>query len=155
MPAALLTNPPTLESAIAISSRQSPYPDQGSAALHPKVHQAMQQMLKVVEAIGYCQGIRQRASQADKLQKLMFHRQGMNPLSGSDLAARPPCASQPQQQQPDEDASAHHQAVAQISTLLLNPSLPSRSQAAALPCRRHHSKLTVTSRKRYLARQNI
>ena len=116
MPAAMLTNPPILGSAIATSSHQSSYPDQGSAALHPKAHQAMQQLLKAAEAIGYCQGIRQRASQADKLQKLMFHRQGINPLSGSDLAARPPCASQPQQQQPDEAASARHQALAAADT---------------------------------------
>ena len=116
MPAAMLTNLPILGSATAGSPHKTPHPGQGSAALHPKAHQAMQQLLKAAEAIGYCQGIRQWASQADKLQKLMFHRQGIDPVSGSDLAARPPHASQPQQQQPDEASSAHHQDVAAADT---------------------------------------
>ena len=112
MLAAMQTDPSVLARAIAHSSRQSQHPDRASAAQHTKAHQAMQQLLTAAEAIGYCQGIRQRASEADKLQKLMFHREGVDPLSGSDLAVRPPRASQPDQQQPDEVSSAHHQAVA-------------------------------------------
>ena len=113
MLAAMQTNPLFLARALTEAPKQTLYPAQASwGPVIPTLtaNEQIQHMLHAAQAIGYCQGLKRRAAQTDKLQKLSFHRRGVTPKSSADRAVHPPDPSQPRQAQTDDNP--HHQVVA-------------------------------------------
>ncbi len=115
MLAAMQTNPFFLARAPTEAPNQALHPAQASRGpVVPTLaaNEQLQHMLHAAQAIGYCQGLKKRAAQTDKLQKLSFHRRGVTPSSSADQAVHPPGPSQPQQAQPNDTSHhTHHQVV--------------------------------------------
>ena len=109
MLAAMQTNPFSLARAPAEALNQALHPAQASRGpVVPTLaaNEQLQHMLHAAQAIGYCQGLKRRATQTDKLQKLSFHRRGVMPSSSADQAVHPPGPSQLQ-----ADHKSHRQLV--------------------------------------------
>ena len=112
MLAAMQTNPVFLARAPTEAPHQALHPAQASRGpVTPTLaaNEQLQHMLHTAQAIGYCQGLKKRAAQTDKLQRLSFHRRGVTPSSCADQAVHPPGPAQPQQAQPDD--KSHHQVI--------------------------------------------
>ncbi|KAL0036361.1 hypothetical protein WJX77_004065 [Trebouxia sp. C0004] len=127
MLAAMQTNPFFLTETPTEALNQVLHPAQASRGpVMPTLatNEQLQHMLHAAQAIGYCQGLKRRSAQTDKLQKLSFHRHGVMPSSSADRAVHPPGPSQPQQAQPDSQSHhTHHQGPALYLETLGEPSL--------------------------------
>ncbi len=98
-------------------------------------NEQLQHMLHAAQAIGYCQGLKKRAAQTDKLQKLTFHRRRVMPSSSADRAVQFPGPSQPQQAQPDDESHRTHHRVVVASDRQTAPQPQVDAGAAvAQPC---------------------
>ncbi len=109
MLAAMQTNPVFHARAPTEAPNQALHPAQASRGPATPVlaaNEQLQHTLHAAQAIGYCQGLKKRAAQTDKLQKLSFHTRGVTLSSSADRAVRPPGSSQAQKAQPDD--KSHH-----------------------------------------------
>ena len=110
MLAAMQTNPVFLARAPTEAPHQALHPAQasrGPVTPTSAANEQLQHMLHAAQAIGYCQGLKKRAAQTDKLQRLSFHRRGVTPSSCADQAVHPPGPAQ--QAQPD--GKSQHQVI--------------------------------------------
>ena len=116
MLAAMQSNPFFSARAPTEAPDQALHPAQASRGPATPVlaaNEQLQHMLHAAQAIGYCQGLKRRAAQTDKLQKLSFHRHGVTLSSSTDRAVHPLGPSQPQQAQLDDTSHhTHHQVAA-------------------------------------------